>query len=528
MGSFGTIFKATYRGDRVVVRVSRKHDLQVKVESLRHPNLLQYYGCIQKELQMMLVMEFAEQGCLEVYLHFENKIPLYKESLKWSINIASAVQYLHESGIVARDINSAKVLFTGLDFTAKLSLTPEVVTLWNAPQGDVVISVGWTRTTAPEFLMNTSDKVLASFNLRAADVYSYAMLLFELWESKLSYHEKSQYQAIWSIMQGDRPAISDKAPKVVADLIQKCWSHDPNNRLDISIVLRALKQMPPTKPDGTPVINQDDIVMGSAPLAEGGFGAVYKAQWKSANNMIVAVKVGRCMPREINLMVSLKPHPNIIAFHGLVKVSEFETHIVMEFADKGSIYSHMKPFIDRCLRLAPALSLQWAMEIALGVQYLHRNDIVHRDLKPQNVLLVGEKLQAKITDFGSVRNLEQTAKASVFGSTQLYQAPESCPFEVDRVPVISKKYDTYSYALMLWELLTTKELFGGNKNFCALFFEVVLKNNRPDVSEIPGDFKSYLATLLQNCWKTDYKARPTFDDIVTALVNEEFTPCTTA
>ena len=128
--------------------------------------------------------------------------------------------------------------------------------------------------------------------------------------------------------------------------------------------------MSPTKPDGTPVINQDDIVMGSAPLAEGGFGAVYKAQWKSANNMIVAVKVGRCMPLEINRMVSLKPHPNIIAFHGLVKVSEFETHIVMEVADKGSIYSHMKPFIDRGLRLAPALSLQWAMEIALGVQYI--------------------------------------------------------------------------------------------------------------------------------------------------------------
>ena len=155
-------------------------------------------------------------------------------------------------------------------------------------------------------------------------------------------------------------------------------------------------------------------------------------------------------------MVTLKPYPNIITFHGLVKVSEFEVQIVMEFVDKGSIYSYMKPFIDQGQHLAPTLSLQWAMEIALGVQYLHQNDIVHRDLKPQNVLLVGEKLQAKITDFGSVRNLEQTAKASVFGTTQLYQAPESCPFEVDRVPVISKKYDTYSYAIMLWELLTTK------------------------------------------------------------------------
>ena len=119
-------------------------------------------------------------------------------------------------------------------------------------------------------------------------------------------------------MQGDRPAISDQTPKVVADLMQKCWSHDPNNRPDISIVLRALKQMPHTKPDGMPIIDQDDILIGRTPLAEGGFGAVYKAKWKSANDIIVAVKVGRCMPRELNLMVTLKPHPNIITFHGLV------------------------------------------------------------------------------------------------------------------------------------------------------------------------------------------------------------------
>ena len=280
------------------------------------------------------------------------------------------------------------MLFTGLDFTAKLSLTPEVIALCNAPIGDVVVPAGWTRATAPEVLMNTSDQSLASFNLSATDVYSYAMLLFELWECKLMYHEMNKYRAVWSIMQGDCPAISYKTPKVVSDLMQKCWSHDPNNCPDISIVLRALKQMPPTKPDGMPIIDQDDIVIGMVPLAEGGFGAVYKAQWKSANDMIVAVKVGRCMPCEVNLMVTLKPHPNIITFHGLVKVSEFETQIVMEFADKGSIYSYMKPFIDQGQRLAPALSLQWAMEIALGVQYLHQNDTVHRDLKLQNVLLV--------------------------------------------------------------------------------------------------------------------------------------------
>ena len=182
---------------------------------------------------MIFVMEVAEQGSLHEYLHLDNKVPFYKESLKWSFGIASAIHYLHESGIVACDINAAKVLFTGLDFTANLSLTPEVVALCNAPIGDVAIPAGWTRVTALEVLMNTSDQSLASFNLRATDVYSYAILLFELWECKLMYHEMNKYQAVWSIMQGDCPAISDKTPKVVADLMQKCWSHDPNNRPDI-------------------------------------------------------------------------------------------------------------------------------------------------------------------------------------------------------------------------------------------------------------------------------------------------------
>lgn len=131
----------------------------------------------------------------------------------------------------------------------------------------------------------------------------------------------------------------------------------------------------------------------------------------------------------------------------------------MEFADQGTIYTHMKALREKGKCLEPALSLQWAMEVALGMQHLHNNDIVHRDLKPQNVLLVGDELQAKLTDFGSVRELPSTAVASAFGTTLLYQAPESSPIEIGQLPVISKKYDSYSYGMLLWELLTSKHLF---------------------------------------------------------------------
>ena len=515
-GGFGAVFAATWRGREVAVRqhLGRDKNCSFQLHSLCHPNVITYYGSVSQDYTEYIVMELAPHGSLYSHIHDKRSNPSYEESLKWSTEIASAVEYLHCSGIVHRDIKSRKVLLTS-QLSAKLHLSVPYSTLASHPQDDIAGTYRWM---SPEVMTSVN---VDDLDLKAADVFSYAMLLYELWEHKIPFHDRNRFVTAAAVLDGERPPTSKRSPKFILDLMQKCWNQSPEERPQISSVLLSLQQMPATPPDvDTRIIAISDIAMDESPIAQGGFGAVYRAQWKSENKR-VAVKVGHCTVREIDMVSTVEPHLNIIAFYGVVKVSKHETRIIMELADQGTIYSHMKMVREKGKCLEPALSLQWAMEVALGVQHLHNNDIVHRDLKPQNVLLVGEKLQAKLTDFGSVRELPSTAVASAFGTTLLYQAPESSPMEIGQVPVISKKYDSYSYGMMLWELLSSKQLFEGLNEKMA-FLKVIAENLRPDVKDIRSDFKDYLTKLIQSCWQIEYKQRPTFDNIVVTLQNETF------
>jgi len=49
--------------------------------------------------------------------------------------------------------------------------------------------------------------------------------------------------------------------------------------------------------------------------------------------------------------------------------------------------------------------LQYALQIASGLQYLHRRRIIFRDLKPQNIGFLSDSKQLQLFDFGLVREL---------------------------------------------------------------------------------------------------------------------------
>ncbi len=46
-----------------------------------------------------------------------------------------------------------------------------------------------------------------------------------------------------------------------------------------------------------------------------------------------------------------------------------------------------------------AFCLSWLIQIAFGLQYIHKKNILHRDLKTQNIFLTSQNI-IKIGDFG--------------------------------------------------------------------------------------------------------------------------------
>jgi serine/threonine-protein kinase len=56
-------------------------------------------------------------------------------------------------------------------------------------------------------------------------------------------------------------------------------------------------------------------------------------------------------------------------------------------------------------------AIELARQVALALDYAHREGVVHRDIKPENILLSDG--QPLVADFGSPRRCRQAGKSSL-------------------------------------------------------------------------------------------------------------------
>ncbi|GJU12026.1 probable serine/threonine-protein kinase SIS8 isoform X1 [Tanacetum coccineum] len=189
---------------------------------------------------------------------------------------------------------------------------------------------------------------------------------------------------------------------------------------------------------------------------------------------------------------------------------------------------------------------------ARGMNYLHNCSpvIVHRDLKSPN-LLVDKNWVVKVCDFGLSRMKNSTFLSSrstagtvclveytvdVANLTHLlmnglmpslsdhidkievpfgtldFQAEWMAP-EVLRNEPSDEKCDVYSYGVVLWELCTMQQPWGG-MNAMQVVGAVGFQHRR---LEIPNDTDPVISDIITKCWQTDPKLRPTFAEIMAAL-----------
>ncbi|CAM5133940.1 unnamed protein product [Natator depressus] len=266
-------------------------------------------------------------------------------------------------------------------------------------------------------------------------------------------------------------------------------------------------------------------------IGVGGFGKVYRATWRGQE---VAVKAARQDPdedimataesvRQEAKLFSMLKHPNIIELHG-VCLREPNLCLVMEFARGGSLNRALAGAATTGggsrwgRRVPPHILVNWAVQIARGMLYLHEEAIVpilHRDLKSSNILLL-QKIEhddmcnktLKITDFGLAREWHRTTKMSAAG-TYAWMAPE-----VIKSSMFSKGSDIWSYGVLLWELLTGEVPYRGIDGLAVAYGVAVNKLTLPIPSTCPEPF----AKLMKECWEQDPHIRPSF-----ALILEQLT-----
>jgi len=234
------------------------------LSKLHHPNIVQFLGATPPP-SMYLITEYMEAGSLRNIL----KTPKYTNQLSFKLclrianDIALATNYLHHSNIMHRDLKPENVLIG-----SELGFKPVKLCDFGlsrikdlARKEQLTKCVGTPAYIAPEVF----DREDYSFK---ADVYSFGIIIWELFTLQSPYEDCNQYQILLKVGRGERPIIPFYFNKLLGNLIEECWHQgfiflwillnqiEPDHRPDFSVVLEKLEIISTINPSSEMCIAQ--------------------------------------------------------------------------------------------------------------------------------------------------------------------------------------------------------------------------------------------------------------------------------
>jgi serine/threonine protein kinase len=164
--------------------------------------------------------------------------------------------------------------------------------------------------------------------------------------------------------------------------------------------------------------------------------------------------------------------------------------------------------LDHSIKLDDLTKLDYCIQIANGMSYLHSNNIVHRDLKTNNILFSRDDDTVRICDFGSSKKIENT-KNSRHG-TPNFIAPEVFNETLDDMSD-PRKLDIFSFGTIMWMMWARSEPFKGYRGTpgkTKLINAISYRSKRPNISKIQGKAPKGVVELIEECWRSYPSARP--------------------
>src|SRR5438067_8964095 len=78
---------------------------------------------------------------------------------------------------------------------------------------------------------------------KESDIYSFGMIMWEFTTGKKPFHDRPHdHYLMLDILKGERPQITDDTPEFYAELMKRCWDHDPENRSTAKEIFDCFKE----------------------------------------------------------------------------------------------------------------------------------------------------------------------------------------------------------------------------------------------------------------------------------------------
>lgn len=258
-GGFATVYRAVYTGEgvppygkeEIAIKVlhpwkkDRRSIQQFEKEarlsiSFNHPNVIKTYDFFKENSDYIIIMEYLEGANLADIIK-DKKTYSLSQLLFFLIEIAKGLSYIHNHGIVHKDIKPENVVVSKDLKRVKITDfgVAKPISFWrkdSTPSGTVTYA-------SPE------QKAGRRLDYRS-DIYSYGKLMFELLAEKIPHksgRREDRAQIKFAIRFGTRPrTINPNIPRFLEDIIIKATKKDPQQRFqDMEEIVSSLMNFSP-------------------------------------------------------------------------------------------------------------------------------------------------------------------------------------------------------------------------------------------------------------------------------------------
>ncbi|XP_065667362.1 serine/threonine-protein kinase Nek1 isoform X7 [Hydra vulgaris] len=235
-------------------------------------------------------------------------------------------------------------------------------------------------------------------------------------------------------------------------------------------------------------------------IGKGSYGEVNLAQSKVDKKWYViksidlhnASKKERLFAQQEVDILSKLYHPNIVSYKESFQFDNGCLAIVMVYCEGGDLYTRLKEQAKLGQYLSETQVVEWFIQIAMALQYMHNENILHRDLKTQNIFLSKTKI-IKLGDLGIARVLENNFDmATTMIGTPYYMSPElfsNKPYNT--------KSDIWALGCCVYEMITLKHAFNAS-DMNSLVYKI-LKGKLPSMPQhYSQDLQEIIKTMLMH------------------------------